>query len=102
MNCNCETQEIWEWLRDHQKWSIDDNDYLLECEQPANIKGRIFTQMEPQQFCDTPLIIQIGIQDIQRYSVVVTWQAREHSGLHGYQIVYQDLEGVGGEVSPEI
>lgn len=45
--------------------------------------------MEPKQFCDDPLILKIAIQDIQPYSVLVSWQSREHSGLHGYQVVYR-------------
>lgn len=66
----------------------------LRCEQPHELRGKIFTKMEPQQFCDAPLILKLAIQDIQPYSVLVSWQSREHSGLHGYQIVYHSLDGV--------
>lgn len=48
--------------------------------------------MEPQQFCDAPLIPKIAIQDIQPYSVIVSWQTtREHLGLSGYEIVYHAI-----------
>lgn len=48
--------------------------------------------MEPQDFCDAPLIMKLAIQDIQPYSVLVSWQSREHSGLSGYQVIYHSLE----------
>lgn len=48
--------------------------------------------MEPQDFCDAPLIMKVAIQDIQPYSVLVSWQSREHSGLSGYQVIYQSLD----------
>lgn len=51
--------------------------------------------MEPQQFCDAPLIPKIAIQDIQPYSVIVSWQSREHLGLNGYEIVYHAIVGDG-------
>jgi hypothetical protein len=54
--------------------------------------------MEPQDFCDAPLIMKLAIQDIQPYSVLVSWQSREHSGLNGYQVIYHSLE-VPDEVS---
>lgn len=66
----------------------------LKCEQPINLRGSIFIDMEPQAFCDIPLILKLAIQDIQPYSVLVSWQSREHSGLHGYQIIYHSLDGV--------
>ena len=94
MNCSCESQESWEWLRDHQKWTIDDKRNYLRCEQPTQLRGRIFLDMEPQQFCDMPLIVKLAIQDIQPYSVLVSWQSREHSGLHGYRVVYRSLDPV--------
>jgi hypothetical protein len=128
LNCSCDTQELWEWLRDHQKWFIDDktgdhnskkvigsgvlvdnaaaitsasgkpamNNYFsrLKCEQPARLRGRTLIEMEPQEFCDAPLIIKLAIQDIQPYSVLVSWQSRKYSGLHGYQIVYHILDSM--------
>lgn len=51
--------------------------------------------MEPQQFCDAPLIPKIAIQDIQPYSVIVSWQSREHLGLSGYEIVYHAIGEAG-------
>jgi hypothetical protein len=40
----------------------------------------------------------LAIQDIQPYSVLVSWQSRDHSGLSGYQVIYHSLE-VPDEVS---
>jgi hypothetical protein len=129
INCSCDTQELWEWLRDHQKWFIDEktnihnnkkfsknnsidknannnnsgnsmknktnNFYnLLKCEQPQKLRGKILIEMEPQEFCDAPIIIKLAIQDIQPYSVLVSWQSRKYSGLHGYQIVYNSMDSV--------
>ena len=68
----------------------------LRCEQPSELRGKIFAKMEPQQFCDAPLIPKIAIQDIQPYSVVVSWQSREHLGLNGYEIVYHASGGEAG------
>lgn len=58
--------------------------------------------MEPQAFCDIPLILKLAIQDIQPYSVLVSWQSREHSGLHGYQIIYHSLDGVDEVISDNL
>ncbi|CAD7090064.1 unnamed protein product [Hermetia illucens] len=94
LHCSCDSQELWEWLRDHQKWMSENNSNYLRCEQPGELRGKVFSKMEPQQFCDAPLILKLAIQDIQPYSVVVSWQSREHSGLNGYEIVYHSLDGV--------
>ncbi|XP_067641986.1 uncharacterized protein [Eurosta solidaginis] len=90
LHCSCDAQKLWEWLRDHRKWSQtgSDNINYLRCEHPAELRGKIFAKMEPQQFCDAPLIPKIAIQDIQPYSVIVSWLSREHLGLTGYEIVY--------------
>lgn len=50
--------------------------------------------MEPKEFCEAPIIAKLAIQDIQPYSVVVSWQGREHSGILGYQVVYHSLDTV--------
>ncbi|XP_075158088.1 uncharacterized protein LOC142231362 [Haematobia irritans] len=138
LHCSCDAQKLWEWLRDHRKWSLatttsltsstssslstggsisgtsslsssslslssfssssslvmmssGDNINYLRCEHPAELRGKIFAKMEPQQFCDAPLIPKIAIQDIQPYSVIVSWQSREHLGLSGYEIVYHAI-----------
>ncbi|XP_013109794.2 uncharacterized protein LOC106088689 [Stomoxys calcitrans] len=140
LHCSCDAQKLWEWLRDHRKWSSStttsltsststslltggsmsgssfstsslssaslslsslssssvmmssgDNINYLRCEHPAELRGKIFAKMEPQQFCDAPLIPKIAIQDIQPYSVIVSWQSREHLGLSGYEIVYHAI-----------
>lgn len=65
----------------------------LQCDQPASLQGNILMDMEPHRFCDAPLILKVAIQDIQPYAVHVSWQTREHSGLHGYHVVYRSMEG---------
>lgn len=163
LHCSCDSQELWEWLRDHQKLILspsDNNDIefnsiskqkqtgikdqqqqkhrsqeqpqlppqyhhqatvmladgegigdsvgqssklgyanvQLRCDQPAELHGRALMELEPQQFCDAPLILKVAIQDIQPYSVVVSWQSRDHSGLQGYHIIYHPLDSVAKEV----
>ncbi|XP_034672080.1 chaoptin isoform X2 [Drosophila subobscura] len=107
LHCSCDAQKLWEWLRDHRKWSLStanggsgtgggsligigggDAINYLRCEHPTELRGKVFGRMEPQQFCDAPLIPKMAIQDIQPYSVVVSWQSRDHLGLNGFEIVY--------------
>lgn len=106
LHCSCDAQKLWEWLRDHRKWSLSmgsgagrgiggltgglggDSINYLRCEHPTELRGKVFGRMEPQQFCDAPLIPKMAIQDIQPYSVVVSWQSRDHLGLNGFEIVY--------------
>lgn len=64
----------------------------LRCEHPKDLQGKVFTEMEPHEFCDMPLILKLAIQDIQPYSVLVSWQSREFSGLHGYRITYESVD----------
>lgn len=89
--CGCESQELWEWLRDHQKL-VQPETRGLRCEQPPELRGRVFLDLEPEQFCSVPLVMKLAIQDIQPYSVLVSWQSRNHSGLHGYQVAYHSLD----------
>lgn len=107
--CGCESQELWEWLRDHQKLvggvyrSKDEGigemeGGLLRCEQPPELKGLVFVDLDPHAFCSSPLVLKLAIQDIQPFSVLVSWQSRNYSGLHGYQVAYHALENVS-EVS---
>ncbi|XP_062539989.1 protein artichoke [Armigeres subalbatus] len=90
LNCSCDTQELWEWLSDHRKWTSEN----VRCEQPAEVHGKNLLAMEPLEFCDVPMIMKIAIQDIQPYSVLVSWQSREHSGLHGYHVIFHSLDTV--------
>ncbi|XP_052866672.1 protein artichoke [Anopheles cruzii] len=90
--CSCDTQELWELLSDHRKWTRGYD--AVRCEQPPEVQGKRLLAMEPQEFCDVPLILKIAIQDIQPYSVLVSWQSREHSGLHGFHIIYHSLDTV--------
>lgn len=92
MSCSCDSQELWEWLRDHQKLVERQNSLELKCEHPAELRGRVFLDLDPEQFCDQPMVIKLGIQDIQPFSVLVSWQSRNHSGLHGYQVAYYSLD----------
>ncbi|XP_076761921.1 uncharacterized protein LOC143429939 [Xylocopa sonorina] len=108
--CGCESQELWEWLRDHQKLvggvgggrgrgrngvGVGDvEDGLLKCQQPPELQGLVFLDLDPHEFCSAPLILKLAIQDIQPFSVLVSWQSRNHSGLHGYQVAYHALDNV--------
>lgn len=92
LSCSCESEELWEWLQDHQKLVETANRRGLRCEQPPELRGRVFLDLRPEQFCDQPLVIKLGIQDIQPFSVLVSWQSRNHSGLHGYQVTYRSLD----------
>nr|XP_022907445.1 carboxypeptidase N subunit 2-like [Onthophagus taurus] len=93
LSCSCDSHELWEWLRDHQKL-VDPALHSLKCEHPPELRGRVFLNLKPEQFCDQPLIIKLAIQDIQPFSVLVSWQSRNHSGLHGYQVVYHSIDGL--------
>ncbi|XP_063994590.1 protein artichoke [Diachasmimorpha longicaudata] len=111
LHCGCESQELWEWLRDHQKLvgGVDRGrgrgpngvgnvgnveGGLLRCEQPPELRGLVFLDLDPHHFCSSPLVLKLAIQDIQPFSVLVSWQSRNHSGLHGYQVAYHALDNV--------
>ncbi|XP_043289270.1 protein artichoke-like [Venturia canescens] len=111
LHCGCESQELWEWLRDHQKLvggigrdrergsnggvGVGDVEAgLLRCEQPPELRGLVFLDLDPPAFCSAPLVPKLAIQDIQPFSVLVSWQSRNHSGLHGYQVAYHALDNV--------
>lgn len=110
LHCGCESQELWEWLRDHQKLVSgvgggrsrgrngvgvgDVEGGLLRCEQPPELRGLVFLDLDPHAFCSAPLVLKLAIQDIQPFSVLVSWQSRNHSGLHGYQVAYHALDNV--------
>lgn len=67
---------------------------LLRCEQPPELRGLVFLDLEPPAFCSAPLVLKLAIQDIQPFSVLVSWQSRNHSGLRGYQVAYHALDNV--------
>ncbi|XP_033329204.2 uncharacterized protein LOC117221946 [Megalopta genalis] len=130
LHCDCESQELWEWLRDHQKLvgggvgrnrggsgsggggggsggsgggggggggglRMNDMDSgLLRCEQPPELRGLVFLDLDPHAFCSAPLILKLAIQDIQPFSVLVSWQSRNHSGIRGYQVAYHAFENI--------
>uniref|UniRef100_A0A1B0D2X1 Uncharacterized protein n=1 Tax=Phlebotomus papatasi TaxID=29031 RepID=A0A1B0D2X1_PHLPP len=96
ISCSCDTQELWEWLRDHQKWMM--GQHHVHCDQPMELRGRVLFEMQPQEFCDAPLILKVAIQDIQPYSVIVSWQSREYTGLTGYHVVFHPLDILGNEI----
>ncbi|XP_070170621.1 protein artichoke [Polyergus mexicanus] len=108
LHCDCDSQELWEWLRDHQKLvgggmnrnrggglkmnNVDGG--LLRCEQPPELRGLVFLDLDPRAFCSAPLVLKLAIQDIQPFSVLVSWQSRNHSSLRGYQVAYHALDNV--------
>ncbi|KYN39624.1 Chaoptin [Trachymyrmex septentrionalis] len=116
LHCDCESQELWEWLRDHQKLvgggmnrnrggGLRMNDVdggLLRCEQPPELRGLVFLDLDPHAFCTAPLVLKLAIQDIQPFSVLVSWQSRNHSGLRGYQVAYHALDKKFDEVRAKI
>ena len=91
LHCGCDSQELWEWLQDHQKL-VGVTTRGLRCEQPPELRGLLFLDLEPPRFCSTPLVLKLAIQDIQPFSVIVSWQSRNHSGLHGFRVAYHALE----------
>ena len=118
--CGCESQELWEWLRDHQKLvgggrggglvassrhhrpgeasrpeinGVNEaSSGFLRCEQPLAFKGLVFLDLDPRTFCSAPQVLNLTIQDIQPFSVLINWQSDNHSGLHGYQVVFYVIE----------
>ncbi|XP_016843747.1 protein artichoke isoform X2 [Nasonia vitripennis] len=123
LHCGCESQELWEWLRDHQKLvgsgglarnrgpaggALAANEPgtaaqtavgggsgsggVLRCEQPPELRGLVFLDLDPHAFCSAPLIPKLDIQDIQPHSVLVSWQSRNHSGLFGFQVAFYALD----------
>lgn len=70
---------------------------FIKCETPISLRGRPFATVTPEEFC--PLITEVTILDIQRYSVVIAWEHREHSGLSGFEIFYQAIDGAVDDVS---
>ncbi|KAG8227948.1 hypothetical protein J437_LFUL008392 [Ladona fulva] len=53
----------------------------LRCESPPELRGEPFMELEPPRFCSLPLILKLAIQDIQTFSVVVSWQGRDDHGI---------------------
>lgn len=96
-NCSCDSQPHWQWIKDHQK-IMHSTERFIKCETPLSLRGRPFATVTPEEFC--PLITEVTIDDIQRYSVVVSWQHREHTGLSGFEIFYQAIDGGVDDVSP--
>lgn len=64
----------------------------MKCEFPEEQRGKIFLDLETELLCDQPMVIRLGIQDIQPFSVFVSWQGRNRSGLYGYQVAYYSMD----------
>lgn len=73
---------------------------FIRCETPLSLRGRAYATVEPVEFC--PLITEVTIDDIQRYSVGVSWANRDHTGLSGFEIFYQAIDGSFDDVSVHI
>lgn len=95
-NCSCESQSTWQWVKDHQK-IMHSTERFIECDAPFSLRGRPFATVTPEEFC--PLITTVGVDDIQRYSITVSWQNRDHSELDGFEIFYQAIDGGVDDVS---
>lgn len=74
-------------MQEHYKIVLKGSHYL-RCEHPEDLHGYSFIQLTSQKLCDLPVIIKVAIQDIQTYSVIVSWQSRNQSGLTGFQVAY--------------
>lgn len=70
----------------------------MKCEFPEEQRGKIFLDLETELLCEQPMVIRLGIQDIQPFSVFVSWQGRNRSGLYGYQVAYYSMD-ISSEVS---
>lgn len=92
--CNCDSEELWEWLKDHRKLMKQPENHLMKCHSPDRLAGKVFIELDPEQFCNQPMVVKLAIQDIQPFSVLVSWQSRNHSGLYGYQIAYYSTDSV--------
>jgi len=79
-------------MRDHQKFTSDHSSKGLVCEYPPELRGQKFIELEPPAFCAIPVVLKLAIQDIQPYSLFVSWKGRNHTGLHGYRVAYYPIE----------
>lgn len=64
----------------------------LICQHPPELRGQKFLELEPPAFCAVPVVLKLAIQDIQPYSISVSWRGRNHTGLHGYRVAYYPIE----------
>lgn len=79
-------------MRDHQKLIFDQSPKGLICQHPPHLRGLKFMDLEPPAFCSVPVVLKLAIQDIQPYSIFVSWKGRNHTGLHGYRVAYYPIE----------
>lgn len=79
-------------MRDHQKLTYNLSPGGLICQQPPELRGQKFMELELPTFCAVPVVLKLAIQDIQPYSIFVSWKGRNQTGLHGYRIVYYPIE----------
>lgn len=87
LTCDCESQDVWRWMQDHYKIVLKGSSNL-RCEHPEDLHGYSYLSLTSQKLCNSPVVVRVAIQDIQTYSVVVTWQGRNQSGLNGFQVAY--------------
>lgn len=74
-------------MQEHRKIVYKGTRNLL-CEHPDELQGFRFTELTPHKLCDVPIVVRVAIQDIQTYSVIVSWQSRNQTGLSGFQVAY--------------
>lgn len=79
-------------MRDHQKLTSNLSPKGLICQHPPALRGQQFMELEPPAFCAVPVVLKLAIQDIQPYSIFVSWKGRNHTGLHGYRVAYYPIE----------
>lgn len=96
INCDCDQQELWSWLKDHKK--IIPEEDILRCNMPLNLKGQSFLDLEPQKFCSSFGEIKMSVRDVQPFSMLVSWVSNlNQSTIRGYRIAYQAID-VDGQV----
>ncbi|KAI5694456.1 hypothetical protein M8J76_017025, partial [Diaphorina citri] len=100
INCDCDQQELWSWLKDHKK--IIPEEDILRCNLPLNLKGQSFLDLEPQKFCSSFGEIKMSVRDVQPFSMLVSWVSNlNQSTIRGYRIAYQAID-IDGQVNGKV
>lgn len=88
LRCQCEQQELWYWLQDHQR-QVDRGP---RCEGPPQLRGLWFLGLEPPEFCSLPLVPRLHLDRILASSLGVSWDSQNNSGVTAFAVAYHTLE----------
>ncbi|CAH0389576.1 unnamed protein product [Bemisia tabaci] len=88
LHCGCETQRLWEWLREHKKISEAKN---LRCSEPPELKGQALMEVSPPRLCQAPAVRKLTVNDVRPKSVLITWTSSPHTKVYGYRVTYQSV-----------